>query len=440
MNYEKRSLHSEGKTKKIWDIEDNPKIVIIENKKMITAFDDSKFTKEFETKAIYSTNTTCRIFELLQKAGIPVAYQEQISPTEFLAEKCTMIPLEAVARRFAVGSYLKRHPELSSNINEIPHRFHRLVTEFFLKTTDGKLIIPEHGTILDGLDPKKGEEDPFIIDPYEKEWRLFHSKKTSWDPEADLNKCVSAIKILGDDFGEKIKSMENILRKVFLTLEGAWGTIGLRIIDMKIEFGIRITTNPNRLVVADVIDNDSWRLRDANWQELSKESFRQGEELSEVEKKYGIVSSMVNQIRIPKQILVFWKGSKDDLSPDLQIPYIYTAEIILSGHKSPRKALAQLNKIIGEYPDGGVIVVKVGRSNGLGPPLAARTNWPVIAIPATIEKNPEDIWSSIRMPSNVPLMTVWPEKNALLAAQNILAQKNPLLYMKRQKEIEEFDI
>ena len=440
MNYRKGELLTDGKTKKIWGLEGNPEIVIIENKKAITAFDDPSFTKEFETKAIYCTNTTCRVFELLQDAGIPVAYQKQISPTEFLAEKCAMIPLEVVARRFAVGSYLKRHPELTAEKDEMPHRFHRLVVEFFLKTTDGRLISQENKTLLEALDPKKGEEDPFIINPYEKKWRLFHSKKLSWAPEASLNRSVSAIDVLKDNFKEKIKGMENILRKVFLVLEGAWNTMGLRIIDMKIEFGISPKFELDHLVIADVIDNDSWRLRDANWQELSKESFRQGEELSEVEEKYGIVSSMVSQIRTPKQVLVFWKGSKNDSSPNLQIPYIDTDEIILSGHKSPRKSLAQLDKIIGEYPDGGVIVAKAGLSNGLGPMLAARTNWPVIAIPATIEKNPEDIWSSIRMPSNVPLLTVWPEKNAILAAKNILAQKNPFLYMKRQMEIEELDI
>jgi len=437
MEYKKGSLCNEGKTKKIWDLIGTDGVVIVENQKAITAFDNPDFTKEFETKAIHSTNTTCRVFELMQKANIPMAYIDQISPTEFLAEKCTMIPLEVVARRFAVGSYLKRHPELSTGKNKMPHRFHQLVIEFFLKTTNGKLMIPEHGTTLEGLDPKNGEEDPFISNPHEKGWHLSHPKKPSWDPDVSLEKTISAKRVLGNDFEAKIKDMEKILRKVFLILEGAWNTMGLRLIDMKIEFGI---TSNNELVVSDVIDNDSWRLRDADWQELSKESFRQGEELSEVEKKYGIVSSLVSQIRIPKQVLIFWKGSKNDPSPDLQIPYIDTDEVILSGHKSPRMSIARLNQIIGEYPDGGVIVAKVGRSNGLGPILAARTNWPVIAIPATVEETPEDIWSSIRMPSNAPLMTVWPEENAMLAAQNILAQKNPMLYMKRQLEIEEFDI
>lgn len=438
MKHEKGSLCNEGKTKRIMPYKNNPNIVIVKNKNAITAFDDPKFTKEFETKAIHATTTTCRVFELLRKAGIPVAYQRHFSPIEFLAEKCVMIPLEVVARRFAPpeSSYLQRRPDLTPKENETPHRFHRLVIEFFLKTTEGKLIIPERGEIVTGLNTKKGEEDPFIINPYEEEWHLFHSKKPSWDSESNLKRSVSAVKVLGDDFKEKIENMEDILRKVFLVIEGTWNTMGLRFIDLKIEFGI---TADGRLVVSDVIDNDSWRLRDANWKELSKEAFRQGEDLSEVERKYGIVSSLISQIRIPKQVLVFWRGSEKDSLPDLNIPYISTEDIVISGHKSPRKALDQLNRLMGEYPDGGVIVTKVGRSNGLGPILAARTNWPVIAIPAAIEKNPEDIWSSIRMPSNVPLLVTWPEENALLAAINILAQKNPLVYMEIQKKIEEFD-
>ena len=440
MDYKKGRKIIEGKTKIIWACENDPNLVIIENKNDITAFDDSSFTKKFKTKAVYATTVTCRVFELLKKAGISVAYESQVSPTEFLAPDCTMIPLEVVARRYAVGSFLKRHPEFSPKDNETPVRFHSLVTEFFLKTTKGSLIGEDGEKILEGLNPKEGEEDPFILNPHEESWKLYHPKKPSWDVGAILKKEIKANKVLKGNLTEKIKEMDIMLRKVFLTLEGAWNALGLRIIDMKIEFGVN---KEGKLMVADVIDNDSWRLRDALWEELSKEAFRQGEGMDEVERKYGLVASLTQRFRIPKQVLVLWRGSDSDPLPKLDLfentAGVAIENIILSGHKSTKQCLDILEKILGKYPDGGVIVTKVGRSNGLGPIIAARTSWPVIAIPATIDNFPEDIWSSIRMPSKVPLATAWPESNAMLFASEILAQKNPVLYQKRQIMIEKLD-
>ena len=221
-------------------------------------------------------------------------------------------------------------------------------------------------------------------------------------------------------------------------MEGAWNNLGLHFIDLKIEFGIG--PGLEGLVVADVIDNDSWRLRDQNWQELSKEAFRQGEELTEVEKKYGIVANLAEQFRIPQQALIIWRGSEKDESPKAPLCYgVNNVNVVLSGHKATKVCLEELEKLMGNYPDGGVIIAKVGRSNGLGPILASHTTWPVIAIPATLKEFPEDLWSSIRMPSSVPLITAWPEENAVQAALNILAQKNPLLYAKLQEQIEKLD-
>lgn len=135
-----------------------------------------------------------------------------------------------------------------------------------------------------------------------------------------------------------------------------------------------------------------------------------------------------------------WRGSDGDTFPELSIlkdiNNLTIEEITLSGHKSTQMCLNKLNEIIGKFPDGGVILTKVGRSNGLGPIIAARTSWPVITIPATLDTFFEDLWSSIRMPSNVPLATTWPESNAILLAAEILAQKNPTIYQKRQLIIE----
>ncbi len=438
----KGQLITEGKTKSIYAVEGNGELVIVSSKDDITAFDDASYTKQFASKGEYATTTTCRIFELLQQAGIPVAYKHQLSTHEFVAKKCDMIPLEVVARRLAVGSYLKRHPELKTKIT--PHRFHRLEIEFFLKTTGGNLINNQGQAIVKGLIQKidgkvKTLDDPLIDDHRSHNWELYHPKLPKWEKHANLGSLVNRADVVSQGI-IRLEQMEDITRKVFLLCEGAWNTLGIRIFDFKIEFGI---TTDNKLVVSDVIDNDSWRIRTFDWEDLSKQSFRDGEDLSVVEKKYGTVARLATNIRVPKQALVLWRGSgKDDwpkIGSDLEKAVYKIEHVTLSGHKSPVIAINKLEELMAKYPDGGVIVAKVGRSNGLGPILSARTSWPVIAIPATMEKSPEDIWSSLRMPSAVPLSTAWPESNAIGQAMNILAQKNPVIYMLTQFELEQFD-
>ncbi|MEK9151316.1 MAG: phosphoribosylaminoimidazolesuccinocarboxamide synthase [Patescibacteria group bacterium] len=440
MEYRKGARLSEGKTKIVWKVKDRAEKVIIENKNDITAFDDPSFTKQFKTKAAYATMVTCRVFELLEKAGVPVAYEQQIADNQFVASNCSMIPLEVVARRFAVGSFLKRHPELVTDEGIVPKRFHGVAVEFFLKTTKGKLVNHKGETVLSGLDPKKGEEDPLIVNPFEKDWRLFHPKKPNWEETADLGRTLKTSKILPSRSSEMMREMEVLMRKTFLVLEGAWNTLGYRLIDMKIEFGV---DKKGKLMVADVIDNDSWRLRDAKWQELSKEAFRQGEKLDEVEKKYGFVADLAQRFILPQQAIVLWRGSDSDDFPDMSFlgssQGIVVEEVTLSGHKSTQKCLKKLGDIMTRFPEGGVIIACVGMSNGLGPILAARTGWPVIGVPMTAEKFPEDVWSSLRVPSQVPMATVLSGKNAVLLACNILAQKNPVAYAIRQMSIEALD-
>jgi len=437
--YEKGELLIEGKTKRIFTEKTRQDTVIIENKDDITAFDDSEFTKQFGSKGLSATNTTCRTFELLQKAGIPVAYAEQIGPLEFAARKCKMIQLEVIIRRYAVGSYLKRHPEFTTEGN-VPHRFHRLVFELFLKTTDGKILDLEGsvcGQTPDNQEKKKPIEDPFISNPADEVWNLKHPKYPEWDLLSELMCPVFRSNILPKKI--LIEDIEKLTRKAFLVLESAFNSSGYRLIDYKIEFGI---TSSGELVISDVIDNDSWRLCDPEWIEMSKEAFRQGEKISNVERKYGIVTNLVQGFRVPKQVIVLWGGSENDEDNFPKVPEIAgidAVKIFKSGHKSPGESIAKLEDVIAAYPEGGVILTLVGMSNGLGPTLAARTSWPVISVPLTAKENPHDIWSSLEMPSQVPNTTVLSPKNAVLAALNILAQKNPIARMHRQYAIEELD-
>ncbi|MDP1845118.1 MAG: phosphoribosylaminoimidazolesuccinocarboxamide synthase [Candidatus Moranbacteria bacterium] len=432
--YQKGDLIAEGKTKKIWENKKDLKTVIVEYKDDITAFNDPKYTKKFKSKGKNSNLTTCRVFELLNKAGIPTHFVEQISETEFAAKPCQMILVEAVPRRYAFGSYLKRNPQMAVSEGKPPVYFRHLVNEFFLKTTKGGVSIAGE-TLIEDLTSE--QDDPVILNPQEEDWKPLFAWKPVWDKEADLKRTIPREKVLLGDSG-RLKKMDEIMRKTFLVLEGAFSQRNYRMLDMKIEFGL---TKDGELVVADVIDNDSWRLRDPQWKELSKQAFRDGEDLETIEPKYQIVADLVQDFPyIPDQALVLWTGSEKDEAPEApDIPGIKVVKKIISGHKKTALCLKELENLEREFPGGGVIVTKVGLSNGLGPVLATHTHWPVISIPATAKIFPGDAWSSLRMPSDVPMAVIERESNAVDFALNILAKKNPIAYMQRRFKMESFD-
>jgi len=454
-----------GKTKEIWAVENKPTLVIMKSTDATTADNDPSKTQIMKSKGMCATITTSRVFELLQQAGIPTAYVEQISDTEILAKKCDMIPLEVIIRRYAVGSYLDRMPQFKKE--GTPHRFHQLKFELFLKTSKGILstinlrdYLPEEkeelvsyldaAKTLQNIQKKNPEvqnlmeldrdilveevikiiDDPWIEDPYYPEWSLAHPKKPTWTipPLTRMRPIIDV---------EMIQEIEELTRKTFLVLEGAWKNMGYRLIDFKIEFGIDAE---GKLVVADVIDNDSWRLRTDDWKELSKQTFRDNHPLAQVQENYLRVAQLVEQFRIPKQAIIFWRGSdKDELEKFNDLPGVSYEDIVASGHKSPGKVNQKLEEVHAKYPEGAVIISIVGMSNGLGPILSARTVWPVYSYCNSAKTNPEDVWSGLRMPSDVPHTIFLNIKNAYLAALDVLAMKNPVAYMIRQYAIEKFD-
>ncbi|MGB2791571.1 MAG: phosphoribosylaminoimidazolesuccinocarboxamide synthase, partial [Candidatus Moraniibacteriota bacterium] len=266
-------------------------------------------------------------------------------------------------------------------------------------------------------------------------WRLRHPKVPYWEEMSDIRRLVFRRDVLPSTI--TVGRIEEIARKVFLVLEGAWAQLGCRLVDFKIEFGIDQGGN---LLVADVIDNDSWRLRTGDWQELSKQLFRDNLNMDVIADKYALVANLVERFTIPDQALVLWRGSDRDAFPEVSgVAGITKVEITQSGHKAPSVCLDVLEQTLAKYPEGGVILALVGMSNGLGPMLATRTSWPVIAVPLTANSRPHDAWSSLEVPSAVPLLSVLSPKNAVLAALNVLAQKNPAAYMERQYALEELD-
>ncbi|MDO8574255.1 MAG: phosphoribosylaminoimidazolesuccinocarboxamide synthase [bacterium] len=418
---EKLTLIAEGKTKLIWrSKEDQEGTVIIESKDDITAGDGAKHDV-IAGKSKLATQTTCNVFRLLEACGLPVAFGEQLDDINFSAPNCDMIPYEVVVRREAHGSYLKRHPWIEKG-----HVFPQLIVEFFLKTTDkqweGQPIPKDDPLIIfkDGKaelyipnQPLHAQESFLVLDDY---------------PLLDTNTRSSDYK----SFEDAKRALENQAAITFLILEKAWAMAGGRLVDIKFEFGF----GPDgSLLLADVIDNDSWRvIRDGGY--IDKQVYRDGGEINEVTALYQEVAKLTGQFTIPKQSVIVWKGSDRD---DISVFHSTFNENTLSGgslkfmgitqsaHKEPAAAYQTLHRLIQEYPDS-VIIAYVGRSNGLGPILAANSTVPVIAVPASSQTFPEDIWSSLRTPSDVPLMTILDPKNAMLAALQILAMRNPELY------------
>ena len=187
-----------------------------------------------------------------------------------------------------------------------------------------------------------------------------------------------------------------------------------------------------------MIDNDSWRvIADGGY--IDKQVYREGGALDDVAEKYRRVAEITGHFQLPRQRIILWRGSQNDqteaFSDALGELKDMMSVVTCSVHKEPVAAAGILNRMIQEVPDS-IMIANIGRSNGAGPTLSALSTIPVITVPASAKDFPEDVWSSLRGPSNVPVMTVLEPANAVLAALQILSARNPRIYAKIRSEIE----
>ena len=412
------ALVTEGKTKRIHRIAGNPDLVTVMSKDDITAGDGAKHDV-IPGKGRLATATTCNVFRLLKACGLPVAFEEQDSALSFVAPGCTMLPYEVVTRREAHGSYLKRNPHFAKG-----QLFPRLIVEFFLKTKDkiwkGKPLICDDPL----MNYAEGGSDI----------RLFNPAKPMHGQEPFLVLAASDVFSRPDEW-KIFPEMERIARQAFLALEKSWQLAGGTLVDLKVEFGF---DTKGRLLLADVIDNDSWRvLEDGAY--IDKQVYRDGGALDDVAEKYRRVADVTGHFRVPRQRIILWRGSDKDKTEAFSAALADLGDLMTivtrSAHKEPVAAASTLHSMVQEVPDS-VVIAYIGRSNGAGPILSALTTIPVITVPASVKEFPEDVWSSLRAPSNVPVMTVLEPSNAVLAALQILSARNPRIYAQLRGEIE----
>ncbi|KAG9331884.1 hypothetical protein JZ751_016622 [Albula glossodonta] len=376
---------NEGKTKEIYDLPEQPGKVLVQSKDQITAGNAVR-KDQMEGKAVIANKTTSCVFRLLQQAGLKTAFVKQHSDTAFVAAHCEMIPIEWVCRRVATGSFLKRNPGVKEG-----YRFSPLKIEMFFK-------------------------DDANNDPQWSEEQLL-----------EAHFCPSGLEI-----GRcEVDIMSHSTVAIFEILERAWATQNCTLVDMKIEFGVDVVTK--EVVLADVIDNDSWRLWPSGdrSQQKDKQVYRDLKEVTPeamqmVKRNFEWVSERVEMLLEPQAQgrVVVLMGSASDLAHCERIRTacssygLHCTLRVTSAHKGPAETL----RIKAEYEGDGVPTVFVavaGRSNGLGPVLAGNTVYPVINCPPiSPDWGTQDVWSSLRMPSGLGCSTVLsPDAAAQFAAQ-----------------------
>lgn len=218
----------EGKAKKIFET-DKQEILLVSYKDDATAFNGIK-KGTILGKGIINNKVTNYMMRLLEKAGIPTHYIEEISERETLVKKVSIIPLEVIIRNVSAGSFAKNYGVEEGIIFDEP------TIEFSYKNDNlGDPLINSYHAIALKLATKEEIE---IIKKY-------------------------AFKI-----NEEMK-------KFFIS-------INVKLIDFKLEFG---KLADNKIILADEISPDTCRFWDATTNEkLDKDRFRR--DLGNVEGAY----------------------------------------------------------------------------------------------------------------------------------------------------------
>ncbi|XP_075227793.1 PAICS bifunctional enzyme isoform X2 [Lycorma delicatula] len=387
------NLITEGKTKKVYEILQSPDEVLIISKDRITAGDGTK-AHVLEGKAAISTQTTSKVFEILNSVGIKTSFIKVVNETAFIARKCEMVPIEWVTRRLATGSFLRRYPGVPEG-----YKFNPPLQETFFKDDANH-------------DPQWAQEQ--II-------------------SAGFN--LNGVTIAKDE----VDIMRRCTLLVFEVLEKAWASQDCCLVDMKIEFGI---DSKGEILVSDVIDSDSWRLWPSGDKKLMKDKqvYRNLSnvtlsDLDTVKRNFKWVAEQLESLTPPTTgLVVILMGSPSDeehcrkIEKECHKLNVPSQLRVTSAHKGTEDTL----NILAEYEGSNkkvVLIAVAGRSNGLGPVLSGNSVYPVINCPPVKTDNvSQDIWSSVNTPTGLGCTTVIHPSAAAIAAAQILALSDHLIW------------
>lgn len=274
---------AQGKTKTVENAGNGE--VYIRSKDDITAGDGAQHDFIIG-KAAASTRTTVNVFRLLERHGIRTHLVDDVDDVTFRARDVAMIPLELVARRYATGSYVERFPELTNGA-----MLDDIVVEMFEKDD------ARHDPLVE-IDHEHGVVRRFT--PNRKAATAVGQDATAGDL---LEEEPLASSRYADISPELLTQLRDLTRATFAVVEQAWKQHGGVYLDVKIECGLDRQTG--ELLVADVIDSDSGRLRFGDV-DMSKQSYRDGTATLPEIKRSSTRSprSPINSHDVPRRAIV----------------------------------------------------------------------------------------------------------------------------------------
>ncbi|MDD2959520.1 MAG: phosphoribosylaminoimidazolesuccinocarboxamide synthase [Lachnospiraceae bacterium] len=227
---EKKELLYEGKAKKVYttDVED---VLIVDYKDDATAFNGLK-KGTITGKGVVNNRMTNRVFQLLEKEGVPTHFVEELSDRETAVKRVQIVPLEVIIRNVAAGSFSKRLGVPEGTAFKAP------TIEFSYKNDElGDPLINDYFAIALDLATR-----------------------------------------------EEIETITKYAFKINEVLKAYFMQANIELIDFKIEFG----RYKGQIILADETSPDTCRLWDATTHEkLDKDRFRR--DLGSVEEAYNEV-------------------------------------------------------------------------------------------------------------------------------------------------------
>ena len=243
MSEDKRKKIYEGKAKILYK-GSQPNTIIQYFKDDATAFNNKKFAV-INGKGVLNNRISAFLMEKIKDIGIPTHFIKRLNMREQLVHSVDIIPIEVVIRNVAAGSICKRFGLKEGK--SLP----RAIVEYYYKSDE--------------------LNDPLVSDE--------HITAFEW---ANSN---------------EIEDIFNMSLRINDFLLGIFSSIGIKVIDFKLEFGRFYKDENVEIILADELSPDNFRLWDNKTnKKLDKDRFREDlgnlkEAYQEVAERLGVLEN-----------------------------------------------------------------------------------------------------------------------------------------------------